>query len=273
VLLALAACRIPARTWWSAVCLFLSASSVSLAGCGSSSAGDVQVPASASASAVAPSPPRGISSEAPSAAPARPSVSVGGSASPSPGPPARVAGITFATPVLIKLGGHNLPAVLVTNTTDREQSFTVGATWKAGDTVAGSAIGAVIGLAPRETRAMNLASQDPIPDGTTSAEAHVNKVFPTPSNFAPVARVIRFGPAVVRPGSFSTLEVPVTNLDLQPHTFMVGAALLEHGVLIGTASGQVTDIGQRLTLPVSLPLAGPDSGFDQVLVYVDGVAS
>lgn len=122
-------------------------------------------------------------------------------------------------------------------------------------------------------RAVNLASQNAIPDGTTSSEARVDKDFPTPGAMPAGARVILFGIPAVHSSSFSTLDVPATNLDLQPHGFTAGAALLNHGLLIATASGQVPNIGPKLTLPVSMPIAGPDSGYDQVLVYVDGVTS
>lgn len=242
--------------------------SLGLATCGAPPPSQSAGPASASSSPIAPpSPPLSASAEATPGASTAPSVI--GSAAPSESQNS----ITFAPPVLIKVGGHNLPAVLVTNNSDQVRSFTVSASWKAGAAEAGTAMGGVTGLEPHETRAVNLASQNAIPDGTTGAEAHVGRDFPTPSTMPAVARVVLFGIPAVHPSSFSTLDVPATNLDLQPHGFTAGAALLSHGGLIATASGQVPNIGPKLTLPVSMPIAGPDSGYDQILVYVDGVTS
>src|SRR5947209_1819744 len=59
-------------------------------------------------------------------------------------------GIAPGPPVLIQVGGRNLPAVLVINSSDQQRSFTLTATWASG----AAAKGAVMGLQPRETRAV-----------------------------------------------------------------------------------------------------------------------
>ena len=201
------------------------------------------------------------------------SAATGGSAVPS-----RSAGgdqgVSFGEPALIAIGDRNLPAVLVTNDSEQVRTFTVTALWKKGGSEVATAVGAVIDLRPHEQRALNLATQGPSPTDADSVEVHVDRMInaagSTPN--ADIASLIQFGKPALRSGGLSSIEVPVTNMDSMPHTFSVGAALLAHGTLIATASGSVNDIGPRLTLPVSLTIGGPDTGYDQMLVYVNSVS-
>jgi hypothetical protein len=187
----------------------------------------------------------------------------------NPAPSIGVGGIVLAPPVLIPVGNHNLPAVLATNTTNQVVGFTVTATWKQAGAI-GTATGAAQNVLPNQQRAVNLSSQSPIPDGATAVEAHVDRLLPPPPAGAlQLVSSIRFGRITVNRAALSTLEVLVTNTDTVPHSFTVGAGILARGVLVGTAIGTVGDIGPHVMLPATLPIAGADSAYDQILVYVE----
>lgn len=181
-------------------------------------------------------------------------------------------GIAIGNPVLLRIGDKNLPAVLVTNTSAQPRSFSLTVTWKAGD-VQTTARGAVFGLRPRELRAVNLATDTTIAIDAMVTEARVDRILPVDQRQVDVEERIRFGTPKVQQGSLSAVEVPVTNADSVPHGVTLGAALLQKTTLIGTAAGTLPNIGPQLTLPVSLTIAGADSGYDQILVYVTGVSS
>jgi hypothetical protein len=175
--------------------------------------------------------------------------------------------------VLLPVGERNLPAVLVTNSSDQPHSFTIAASWKQGDSTVAISQGAVFCLEPREVRAINLASDTPIPTGATPGDAHVDRVLPVDQHQLQVSDKIKFGTASVQKGALSSVDVPVTNTDNAPHNLSLGAALLSKGQLIGTASGSLPNIGPRITLPANLTIAGDDSGYDSILTYVTAVNS
>ncbi len=181
-------------------------------------------------------------------------------------------GIAIGTPVLLHVGDRNLPAVLVTNTSDQARSFTLSASWKQGDvTITGQ--GAVFDLGPRGVRAVNLAVDSAIPSAASPADTHVEKVLPLDQHLLDVAGKIKFGNATVRRGPLAAIDVPVTNTDSVPHSLSLGAALLNKGQLVGTGSGALPNIGPQLTLPASLTVAGDDAGYDSILTYVTSINS
>jgi hypothetical protein len=203
-----------------------------------------------------------------------PPPAAGGASTPAPvtaaaAPDASV--ITFAPPVLLHIGDRYLPAVLATNTSNQVVGFTVEVTWKRGGAVAGTSRGSAQNVLPYEQRAVNLAFDTPIPPDATG-QAQVERMLPPPpASTVQALASIGFGRTSIVAGGIPDLQTFVTNGDAAPHSLTVGAALVSKGTLVATASGALGSIAPRLTLPVLMPIAGDDSAFDQILIYVETV--
>lgn len=180
---------------------------------------------------------------------------------PAPVDPNR--GIKFGTPITFGSMGIQTAAVLVTNTTNQVKSFLVKATYKNGETIVATAIGAVNDLLPGQTRSASILSQDTIPDKFDSVrldvDTMVNESDTTPGSIA--ASKLSFGkPAISGSGSFVTINVEVTNNDTAPHSLMVQAIALIDGNLVGVAIGAVNDIAPGQTKTASLLSQGKIEG-------------
>ena len=180
-------------------------------------------------------------------------------------------GLVFGTPALIKFGGLTLVGVPVTNTTDQVDTFTAKATFKKGDQIVATAVGAVNDLLPGQQRAAALVSSSMLSDAYDSVRVDVDTLLSrersTPAG--DVARKVKFGPPSTTGGLVPTVAVEVTNSDSAPHTLTVQAALYKSGNLIGIATGAINDLvaGQTKTAT----LLGAVTGADDIKLAVDTV--
>jgi hypothetical protein len=206
----------------------------------------------------------------PTTAPAKPTT--------VPAPAAKPAdlnrGITFGEPVTFSVGGASIVGVLVGNDTDQVKSFTVKATYKLGDRIAATALGAVNDLRPGQQRAASLVSTGPIPEKADSVRLDVDTMVldakSTPA--ADAAAKVSFGePKVTGTAGFNIVEVEATNGASTALSFTVQAAFLKAGRLIGIASGAVNDLRPGQTKTASLVAQGAVDGHDEILMGVDTV--
>lgn len=177
-------------------------------------------------------------------------------------------GIEFDEPITL---GDSMAAVLVRNTTDQVKSFTVKVTYKEGDRILATAIGAVNDLQPGQLRAANLSSTQPLPEQFDSVRVDVDTMVreaqSTPA--AEAARKITFGEPAIKEGSFPTVDVEVTNGDSAPHSFTVQAIFLQGGELVSVASGAVNDLAPGQTKTATLASVGGIPEHDEVQLAVD----
>lgn len=178
-------------------------------------------------------------------------------------------GITFGEPVPFSAGGLTTIGLLVTNTTDQVKSFTVKATYKTGDAIAATAVGAVNDLRAGQTRAVTLLSQDKIPDTFDSVRVDVDTMIieaqTTPN--AEVATKLQFGqPNIRSTAGFSTADVEVTNTDSKAHSLTVQAIFTKDGKLVGIGTGAVNDLAAGQTKTASLIIQGQVEGADVDIV-------
>lgn len=172
-------------------------------------------------------------------------------------------GITFGEPVTFSAGGLNTVGVLATNTTDQVKSFTVKATYKTGEQIAATAVGAVNDLAPGQTRAVSLVSQEAIPANTDSVRVDVDTMIreAASTSGAEVAQKLQFGPPNVKATSgLSTVDVEVTNNDVAAHSLTVQATFTQGGKLVGIGSGAVNDLAPGQTKTATLIVQGQAEG-------------
>src|SRR5438445_931437 len=160
---------------------------------------------------------------------------------PSPAPADANQGLVFGTPALIKFGGLTLVGVPVTNTTDQVDTFTAKATFKKGDQIVATAVGAVNDLLPGQQRAAALVSSSMLSDAYDSVRVDVDTLLSrersTPAG--DVARKVKFGPPSTTGGLVPTVAVEVTNSASAPNTLTVQDALSNIRNLIAIATGAV----------------------------------
>lgn len=168
-------------------------------------------------------------------------------------------GIVFGEPVTFSSGGFSTVGLLVTNTTDQVKSFTVKATYKLGDDILATAVGAVNDLLPGQMRAASLISQDAIPSQFDSVRVDVDTMIVEDSTTpgASAASKIAFGkPALSGDANFVTVNVEVTNNDSNAHSFTVQSIFLQGEKLIGIGTGAVNDLAAGQTKTASLIVQG-----------------
>lgn len=181
-------------------------------------------------------------------------------------------GIRFGTPVLFRQGGFTSVGLLADNTTDQVKSFTVKATFKAGDQIVATAVGAVNDMLPGQRRAVMLMAAEEIP-GYDSVRVDVDTMVreAETTGGAQIAQRQRFGPVAVNDvGGFITADVEVTNGDDDTHSYTVQAAWLAGDQLVGVGSGAVNDIAPGQTKTVSLLITGEANG-PPTLLYIETV--
>lgn len=150
-------------------------------------------------------------------------------------------------------------------------SFTVKATYKTGDTILATAVGAVNALLPNQKRAVVLVSTQGIPAKYDSVRVDVDTLISKAKSTqaSDATTKIKFGTPSVNQGI--GLDVEVTNGDAVPHSFTVSAALLKGGNLVGVASGAVNDLGSGQTKTATVVAAGPMPTYDQTIIAVDSL--
>jgi hypothetical protein len=210
-----------------------------------------------------------VAAAVPTSAPTTAVATMAPTSAPTAAPAADVKqGIVFGKPVVFRLGGFATVGVLATNTTDQAASFTVKATFKNGDKIAATAVGAVNALAPGQKRAVTLVTGDPIPESYDSAKVDVDTMLGSiNANQAAAAPKITFGaPKVTKNGPITTVAVEATNSDSAPHSFTVSAAFLQGEELVGIGTGAINDLGAGQTKTATLIVQGSGDGDPAVAV-------
>jgi hypothetical protein len=179
--------------------------------------------------------------------------------------PAGDRGIVFGEVVQL---GANTVGVPTTNASELVKSFTVTATFKNGDTIAGTASGAVNDLPPGQRRAVTLLSQA-LPATFDSARVEVTTMVQearsTPG--ATAAAKLTFGkPTIKALGNTSSIDVEVTNTDTAQHSAVLGAGFYEGDQLVGVGSGALNDIAGGQTKTATLLVQGKASGDPELTV-------
>ncbi len=189
---------------------------------------------------------------------------------------ARSDGITFGRPVVVSKDGMGAVLVLVSNTTDEVKSFTIKASLSRANATVAQLAGAVNDLRPHEMRAADLMAFDGLPATYDRIDLSIDQVVTstTSARAADVAAKLKLGaPSIASADGSGRIRVPVTNDDVQPHSFTVRATFLSDGDLVGDAVGDVGDLGPGQTSQVTLLPLGDTTSYDQVLVAIDSVAS
>lgn len=162
--------------------------------------------------------------------------------------------ISFGEPVIFDNSGFQTVAALVTNTTTQVKSFTAKATFKSGDQILATAVGAVNDLLSGQTRAVSMLTTDVIPDSYDSVRLDVDtmirEVDATAS--ADAAMKIVFGSPAISGGDFPMVNVEVTNNDSAQHSMTVQAVFTQGGQLVGVATGAVNELAPGQTKTATL---------------------
>jgi hypothetical protein len=164
--------------------------------------------------------------------------------------------------------------VLVKNGSDQVKTFTIKATYKVGDKIAGTASGAVNDLRPAEQRAVTLVAIAPLPEKSDSVRVEIDTMVreakTTPG--AETAASVVFGePKLSGAAGLQMVEVETTSKASAVHTFTVQAAFLKGGKLIGVATGAMNDLSPGQTKTASLIAQGTTAGYDELVMGVDTV--
>jgi hypothetical protein len=178
-------------------------------------------------------------------------------------------GITFGKVLDLSANGLNMVAVPVTNAGDTVKSFTVKATWKTGDTIAGTAIGAVNSITPGQTRAVSLIAQEAIPSTFDTVRVDVDTLIQdaASTDASEAAGKITFGaPKVTASAGMTMMDVEVTNGDDASHTFTIQAMIMNNGELVGVGTGSVNDLAAGQTKTASLLIQGVAEGDISLIV-------
>ncbi len=164
-----------------------------------------------------------------------------------------------------------IAGVPVTNTTDQVRSFTVRATFKAGDKTVATAIGTVYDLLPQSSRVAILSIEGST-EGETSAIASVDAVITVAATTdgSRTALAQKFGSPSVSSDGTPAIKVSITNASGASWSLVIGAAVWRANALVGIASGTVSALGPGQSKTISLPLSGSSSG-DRITVWVDRV--
>ncbi len=179
-------------------------------------------------------------------------------------------GIQFGKPVVFRNLGLAQVGVLTTNASDQVKSFTVKATFKTGDTISATAVGAVNDLRPGELRVASLMTTSSIPKTFDIAKVDIDTMVSEAksTSSADAATKIKFGkPTLNSSPGLSTIEVEVSNGDSRPHSFTVQAVLIKGEELVGVAVGAVNDLAPSATKTATLMVTG-DIG-DKIGLTVD----
>jgi len=184
-------------------------------------------------------------------------------------------GIVFGRPIAVTAPEGGALLVLVTNTTDHVQSFTVEATLTYRNTAVATLAGAVDDLSPREMRAVDLLAMDGLPKTYDSIRLRVGQVVqdaPTTPE-SEVAAKLKIG-ALTRASSAGVeqIYVHVTNEDVQPHSFTVKATFLRNGQLVGDAVGEADGLLPEQTTRVHLLPLGDSVHYDRALIAVNSIS-
>ncbi len=165
--------------------------------------------------------------------------------------------------------------VLVSNTTDEVKSFTIKATLRRANTTVGVLAGVVDTLRAHETRAADLIAFDGLPATCDRIELSIDQIVTSApaTHEADVAARLKLGVlSMDSAGSSGRLRLPVTNNDIQPHSFSVRATFLLDGDLVGDAVGYVSDLGPGQTSQVMLLPLGDTTSYDQILLAIDSIS-
>ncbi len=167
-------------------------------------------------------------------------------------------GIVFGEPIVFSEGGFSEIAVMARNTTDLVKSFTVKATFKQGDQIVATAIGAVNDMLPgQELPVMLLATTDLGAYDYVRVDVDVMIQEARTTASAEAIQRIRFGPVtVMQEAGFASAEVEVTNEDDALHSFTVIAWWMQDGKLTAVASGAVNDLAPGQTKTATLLITG-----------------
>lgn len=185
-------------------------------------------------------------------------------------------GVVFGRPVVVRRDGVGAVLVLVSNTTDEVKSFAIKATLSRANATVAVLSGAVNDLAPHQMRAADLMAFDGLPATYDRIDLSVDQVVTSPAtpSAADVAAKLELGALSLHSADGSgRIHLPVTNNDVQPHSFTVRATFLRDGDLVGDAVGNVGDLGPGQTSQVTLLPLGDTTSYDQILVAIDSVAS
>ncbi len=167
--------------------------------------------------------------------------------------------IVFGEPVIFD---PSIIGVTAMNPGDTIKSFFVKATYKNGDTIVGTASGAVNDLLPGQTRAATLLAQEPIPAEYESVRVDVDTMTQDAATTAgaTAAQKITFGPPQVGQGGIVNVEV--TAGDEAVKGMFVQAMFTRDGKLVGVASGAVNDLAAGQTKTATLLAQGETEGAD-----------
>lgn len=183
-------------------------------------------------------------------------------------------GIAFGKPTVFQNGGLATVGVLVTNTSTLVKSFTVKATYKNGDQIAATALGAVNDLLPGQTRAAALLSTQAIPARVESVRLDVDTMIreaaTTPGSVA--ASKLTFGPPAIQSRTgLSQVDVEVKNGGEALRGLTVQAAFVRGDELVGMAIGAVNDLAAGQTKTATLLVQGTAGSYDKILVSTDTI--
>jgi hypothetical protein len=164
-------------------------------------------------------------------------------------------------------------ALLTQNIGDVVKDYSIKATFKDGDTITATADGYISNHAPGTIRVAYLfltGDFNPTDTVTVALDSLYDGDPSTPETEA--AAQVTFGPPAISTGDFPSIDVEVTNgSDQTLDSVSVVAAIVRDGVIVGTASGSVSDMAPGQVKTASLYVTGELADTDQLLLTVDSV--
>ena len=183
-------------------------------------------------------------------------------------------GIVFGDPVIFEEAGLTTAGVMVENVSDQVRTFTVQATFRAGESIAATAIGSVNDLAPGERRAVTLlVDETPIPE-YDNVRVQVDTMLDQGSSTesSEIASQLAFGePRVTTDFGLTTVTVELTNNSDAAITLTVGSTFLTGDTLIGVGTGAVNDLAPGETQTAQLLVTGSTENASETLIYADTI--
>ena len=181
--------------------------------------------------------------------------------------------IVIGEPVLFPDPDFPQAGLLVQNVSDLVKSYSLLGTFKNGDTITGTATGYVSDHLPGTVRTPTL-----FVDGSPGASDVLTVAIDTmlleepSSDGGDVAMLVTFGPPTFDLESFiPAIVVEVTNRSDQTASITVNAGILRDGVLVGIASGYLSDMAPGQVKTAQMYITGDAAETDQLLFSVDNV--